>query len=214
MIVFNNFIKNNINNKYMSIVNRLSNFLTYFTRKNKNKKKNMTRKNKFNFNKSKIFTLDGKFEYSDEKYQGKSFFRKMTNDILEKKIAEIIKKNPHDNIVTIYRIGTNYIDMELLNDDVYSIYSPSEINKIMLPVKNFLQEIGIVYIDWKPDNIGISKSKKKVKLFDFDASGIINIKTKKWEDKAPTLFAYRQAVKNGMKTPIEIDNYAFDKEFN
>jgi len=197
----------------MSIINNLSKFLTFFTRKNKNKK-NMTRKNKFNFNKSKIFTLDGKFKYSDEKYQGKSFFRKMTNDSLEKKIAEIIKKNPHDNIVTIYRIGTNYIDMELLNDDVYSIYSRSEINKIMLPVKNFLQEIGIVYIDWKPDNIGISKSKKKVKLFDFDASGIINIKTKKWEDKAPTLFAYRQAIEKGMKTPIEIDNYAFDKEFN
>ena len=104
--------------------------------------------------------------------------------------------------------------MELLNDDVYSIYSPSEINKIMLPVKNFLQEIGIVYIDWKPDNIGISKSKKKVKLFDLDESGIINIKTKKWKDKAPTLFAYRQAIEKGMKTPIEIDNYAFDKEFN
>jgi len=197
----------------MTILIRLSNFFNSIT-KNYRTKKNITRKNKFNFNKSKIFTLDGEFEYSNEKYQGKSFFRKMTNNKLEKKIAEIIMKNPHVNIVTIYRIGSNYIDMELLDDEKYYFCSRSEIIKLMLPVKNFLQEIGIIYIDWKPDNMGISKSKKKLKLFDFDASGIINLKTKKWKNKPPKLFAYRQSIEKGMKTPIEIDNYVFKKGLN
>ena len=67
----------------MTILIRLSNFFNSIT-KNYRTKKNITRKNKFNFNKSKIFTLDGEFEYSNEKYQGKSFFRKMTNNKLEK----------------------------------------------------------------------------------------------------------------------------------
>ena len=156
--------------------------------------------------------MEGEFEYTDEKYQGKPFFRKVTNNKLEKKIAEIIKNNPHNNIITIYRIEPNYIDMELLDDNVFSSYNKNEIIKIMLLVKKFLQENGIVYIDWKPDNMGISKS-KKLKLFDFDASGIINIKSGKWKNEAPKFYAHKKAIENGIKIPIEIDNNAFDTEF-
>jgi serine/threonine protein kinase len=39
-----------------------------------------------------------------------------------------------------------------------------------LLAKNHLQTLGIMYIDWKPDNIGIDPD-GKYKLFDFDLSG-------------------------------------------
>ena len=189
------------------------NILNFFTKKYK-KKNSGTRKNRIDAPiQTKIFTLNGSFKYSKMKYKGKFFFRKMTNDVLEKKIALIVKNNPHPNIVTIYRVGENYIDMELLNDSLGRFYSKNKICSIMLPVKKYLQDLGIIYIDWKLDNIGLSQS-NILKLFDFDASGLINPLTGKWECKPPEWYAYRDAVTNGMKTPIEIDNFSFDKEFN
>ena len=114
--------------------------------------------------------------------------------------------NPHKNIIKIYYIGNNYIDMELVNVD---ITDTSKIKDVMIEVKTYLQSLGIMYIDWKLDNIGISDD-GQIKLFDFDGSGLINGKTKNWLIKPPNWWSYKNAIKNGMATPNEIDNYAFE----
>jgi hypothetical protein len=42
---------------------------------------------------------------------------------------------------------------------------------------------------------------------------LIDIETKEWIRRAPLYWSYREAIKNGMKTPSDIDNCAFDLEF-
>ena len=187
----------------------------------------------------KVLTLDGNFTTIDTEilHEGKDFFRKMTNDG-EKKICDILMQNPHKNIIKIYYVGKddeNYIDMELLlntdinlllkktntklsktntkllNTNMY-IQDISKIKNVMMEVKTYLQSLGIIYIDWKLDNIGISDD-KEIKLFDFNASGLIDIETKKWIIKPPEWWSYNEAIENGMVNPIDIDNYAFDIEF-
>ena len=150
------------------------------TKKCRNKiTKNYRNNNNSNGEGSRIYTLDGHFT-TDPKllHEGKYIFRKMTNDIGEKKICELLMNNPHKNIVKIYGIGKDYVDMELLNTDMDTT-DKSIIKTIMLDVKAYLQRLGIMYIDWKLDNIGISED-GEIKLFDFDVSGTIDNETKKW----------------------------------
>jgi len=179
--------------------------------RNKRRTKKCRNNNNSNGGSSRIYTLDGLLT-TDPKllHEGKYIFRKMTNDIGEKKICELLMNNPHKNIVKIYGIGKDYIDMELLNADMDSI-DKSIIKTKMLNVKAYLQSLGIMYIDWKLDNIGISED-GEIKLFDFDVSGTIDNKTKKWIIEPKKAWAYNNAIKNGMVTPTEIDNYAFNKE--
>lgn len=75
--------------------------------------------------------------------------------------------------------------MELLDTENIDI----EKAKIqMKKVKTFLHGLGIIYMDWKPDNID---KYGNYKLFDFDASGLVN--TKGWKIKPVELFAFRAA---------------------
>ena len=70
-----------------------------------------------------------------------------------------------------------------------------------------------MYIDWKPDNIGIDAD-GKYKLFDFDLSGITTSDGEKWKvHPAPYSWSYRQAIANGLKDPKEIDDFAFEINF-
>jgi len=159
-----------------------------------------------------VYTMDGDFNVDKEiLYKDNDFFRKMTKSAVEKKICELLMKYPHNNIIKIYGIGNDYIDMELLNTDI-SREDMSNIKNVMIQVKTYLQNLGIMYIDWKLDNIGISEN-KQIKLFDFDGSGLINIETNKWITEPQEWWSYREAIKNGMKTPIDINNYAFDIQF-
>ena len=230
----------------------MKNITKKYRKKNKtkyNKKKKTIKKIMKKYNKKKItgagkvYKSDGTFEDISDKHDGNEIFRKMTRNIREFKICEILKENPHENIVTIYKIndfGINdngkqvdncYIDMEVLDTNLER-FSLDEIRTTMKGVKDFLQKLGIVYIDWKPDNIGID-NKGKLKLFDFDVSGLIDTKTGEWRNwevgwKRKNLktgneeevimngdpahfFAYNQAVLAGKTTPIDIDDYAFKK---
>jgi len=167
---------------------------------------------------SKIYA-DGMITDIDETYNGKSFFRKKFNNSIplsrneiisiraERKIASILQKNPHPNIVTYYAITDTHIDMEEL--DVITPLDKIKMIDIMKNVKDFLQKLGIMYIDWKKDNIGIS-SDRTYKLFDFDVSGVISLKTNKWIVKPVEYWSYTQAIKKGCKTPKEIDDWSFD----
>jgi serine/threonine protein kinase len=94
-----------------------------------------------------------------------------------------------------------------------SVY-PSKLDKLKLietmkKVKDFLQSLGIMYIDWKPDNIGISKD-GTYKLFDFDVSGVIDLKTNKWIIEPLHYWNYNKSIENGCKTPQQIDDYSFN----
>ncbi len=160
----------------------------------------------------KVYKMNGEFTTNLEiLHEGKYFFRKMTISKREKDICELLMKNPHKNIVKIYDIGTDYIDMELLNIDMNSQHA-NKVITLMMGVKTYLQSLGIMYIDWKLDNIGISDD-GEIKLFDFDVSGLINIETKEWIIKPPKFWSYNTAIENGMETPTDIDNYAFDIGF-
>lgn len=179
------------------------------TKKYKHKRTKRTKRTKKTIGGIRIYTTDGEFT-SDPNilYKGKDFFRKMTNDSLEIEICKLLIKHPHKNIIKIYGIGANFIDMELLNTDINEEYI-SDIKNIMQDVKTYLQNLGIIYIDWKLDNIGISAD-GQYKLFDFDASGLIDIETNEWLIEPPKYWSYNKAIENGMETPNDIDNYAFD----
>ena len=118
-------------------------------------------------------------------------------------------KNQNHNIVTYYNVNDKYIEMEEL--DVTSKLDKIKVIETMEKVKEFLQSIGIMYIDWKPDNIGISKD-GNYKLYDFDASGVVDLKNSKvWIVKPLEYYNYNKAIKNGITDPKEIDNYSFVK---
>jgi serine/threonine protein kinase len=118
--------------------------------------------------------------------------------------------NPHANIVTLYAVEDTYIDMEVLNTDLSGV-ARNAIKTAMQDVQKHLHSLGIMYIDWKLDNIGISDD-GHIKLFDFDVSGTIHTKTSEWELKPLEYYSYIQAVEHGMQTPVEIDNYVFSTE--
>jgi serine/threonine protein kinase len=180
--------------------------------------------------KSTIYDPDtDSVKYVDETYDGKPFFRKnygKPHPLLdyskktESVIVKILMEHTHPNIVYYYTINTNYVDMEQLDthksnpllteQPVMTRKELNEIIEVMIKVKDFLQALGIIYVDWKFDNMGKSVD-GKYKLFDFDASGLIDLKTQQWKLKANTLYwSYRHAIKNGAQTPKEIDDWSFN----
>ena len=178
--------------------------------------------------KSTIYDPDtDSVKHVDETYDGKSFFRKnygkpnmflVYSIKMELAIVKILMEHPHPNIVYYYDINTKYVDMEqvdthksnLLYQHVMTSEDLNEIIEVMSKVKDFLQALGIMYVDWKFDNMGKSVD-GKYKLFDFDASGIIDLKTQQWKLKANSIYwSYNEAIKNGAQTPKEIDDWSFN----
>jgi serine/threonine protein kinase len=115
----------------------------------------------------------------------------------------------HPNIVYVYRAYDDFTDVELVRP--ITSMSPLIVKK-MQSVMEYLHELGIAYVDWKIDNIGIGVD-GEVKLFDFDGSGIFNVNDSEvWVQKAPKFYMYRKVVdtmlQNGIK-PCNIDRWAF-----
>ena len=91
-----------------------------------------------------VYNMDGEFTIDTEiLHEGKDFFRKMTKHMGERKICELLMKYPHNNIVKIYHIVDDYIDMELLNTDM-SRENMSSVKNVMMEVKTNLQNLGII----------------------------------------------------------------------
>ena len=159
---------------------------------------------------SKVYTLKGEIENIDidiSQYNNQHIFKKITRSKVELAICKILMKHPHKNIVRIFEVGTDYVIMECVNIDLTS-KSKNDILVTMQTVKTYLQNLGIIYIDWKPDNIGIGID-DQLKLFDFDVSGLLDVNTQNWIIEPKPYYAYSHAILDGFKTPIEIDNYAF-----
>ena len=149
----------------------------------------------------------------NEKFNSVNFFRKYGTSIVEHKIGSILQENPHPNIVKIYRITDKYIDIEEVKPTIFM--NTTDKKKLVAAAdsaKRHLQNLGIMYIDWKPDNMGIGAD-GKYKLFDFDASGITTSNTKKWQIKPSDYWSYRQALANGLTDPKAIDDFVFEINF-
>jgi len=188
--------------------------------------------NKFIIMKSLIYNTKFELHTLNELFNNKPFFRKKyysnleINTSIEHNIAQILFVNPQPNIVNIYRINKNYYDIELLNTNIdtilnikynYNSKSKLKIDKTIIKkqfysAKQQLQHLGIIYIDWKLDNVGID-SNNIIKIFDFDCSGIYDIKNpSNWIIEPIMLNNYKKAIKNNIKNPIDIDNYLFEEE--
>jgi hypothetical protein len=154
--------------------------------------------------------------------KGMSFFRKLyplvrgKNDgrDREKQVIELLKEQPypHPNIVSFHNITERYVDMDLLYPlDLHD--SLEDIVITMKGVKSFLQGIGIIYMDWKLDNI--AKGTQGYVLVDFDCSGIVEYEFSEmvisgtiWKVE-PSGWSYSQA-KRICNTPNEMDDWSFD----
>jgi len=133
-------------------------------------------------------------------------------DICQMLIEQQRMGRKHPNIVYVYRAYEDFTDVELIRP--IQNMSPLIVKK-MQSVMEYLQELGIAYMDWKIDNIGIG-SDGEVKLFDFDGSGIFDVNDSEvWVQKAPKFYMYRKAVdtmrENGIKSRNirDIDRWAF-----
>ena len=124
----------------------------------------------------------------------------------EIQICNVLIKHRLPNVVNIYEVTSDHIDMELL--DVKSV-NYEEARCSMHQAKEQLESVGIMYMDWKLDNVG--KNKEGIyKVFDFDISGLIDLKNPtEWLVSPLKYYSYKRATEEGAKTPIEIDNYAF-----
>lgn len=161
-----------------------------------------------------IMDKDGDFQVSNFKNSlGYYYFRKVGPGQLEYKICNKIIQKPHLNIVQFYIVNSISLDMEILQTPI-SINCESQALKLitdMISARNYLLDNGIVYIDWKLDNIGWSETDNVFKLFDFDLAGTFNSETNKWIDEPDKLFAYKNAMKNEIFDPVGIDSFNFCK---
>lgn len=157
---------------------------------------------------SKVYNYDGNISDIDDMYDSTIFFRKMSSSTNEKDICNILKEHPHPNIVNIYRIADTHIDMELLTP--CNMIRPNKflLYKHMNLARKHLQKLGIIYIDWKYDNVGLDNN-GNYKLFDFDVSGLVYYKTAEWIINPLPYFSYERAIKRGFRNPLDIDNYSF-----
>ncbi len=145
-------------------------------------------------------------------YAGKPIFRKENPSDTEQQIARIIMHNPHPNIVTIYAVSPDKIDMELVTPFIETKLNPDSSHKEQLKkAKEHLQKYGIVYIDWKLDNVGIGKD-GLIKLYDFDMSYIFDGDV---FIAGPTHhgYKYKNAKASGYINPKNMNNAIFLKEF-
>jgi serine/threonine protein kinase len=148
------------------------------------------------------------------KINGTNFFRKYGGSTIEHMIYGILIKNPHPNIVKVYQINDSYVDIEELKPFLSrKNYDRKAIVEAASAAKSHLQSLGIMYIDWKPDNMGIGVD-GNYKLFDFDASGMVSRNSKKWSREPMPYWSYEQALAKGLSDPKEIDDYAFDIGFS
>jgi hypothetical protein len=154
---------------------------------------------------SKHYNLEGHIVDLPELFDGTPFFRKSTYSVVEKLIAKTLMRHPHPNIVQIYRVDGYMVDMELVKP--IGRLNPVRLWRQMDSARKHLQRFGIMYIDWKLDNIGVDRY-GNYKLFDFDVSGIAEIDRPEWRVDPLKYYIYQKAAKMYAE-PQMIDNYAF-----
>ena len=141
----------------------------------------------------------------NETFQGLPFFRKYIQYI-EYRIYQILQENPHPHLVTVYRLTESFVDIELLTPaNELPDYDEVSIVAAARSVKEHLQGLGIFYMDWKSDNLGLKGT--TYRLFDFDGAGYFR---QGWIIQPMPYWSYRQAAEKGLTDPKEMDDYAFE----
>ena len=139
---------------------------------------------------------------------GISFVRKYidVNDnreyVLSKYIFHLQQHNHVnlENVVKILNVTKQYYDQEYLtNIEKINFSNNKHLSDIKKAIKQ-LNDIGIIYLDLKNDNIGYSLQYKKWKIFDFDSSAMyIN---NEWLIKPPSYKNHLLCLSND---PYQID---------
>jgi hypothetical protein len=180
-------------------------------------------------NKSTVYDMNSdSASKTDETYDGLPFFRKYGpprtrnhaySNKVERTIVKILMDHPHPNIVNYYDVTDDYITMEQLCTEKSASccvgLEPTsyddliEIQELMVKVKTYLQGLGIMYVDWKFDNLAKSVD-GTYKLFDFDASGLVDLNSQQWILEPQHYWNYNEALKNGCVTPQAIDDWGFN----
>ena len=167
---------------------------------------------------SKMYTLEGDIIDIQDNYKDQNIFRKQVRRNVELIISKKIMDNPNPYIVNIFEVNNDNstVDMELLNTN-YELNDENK-KKIQITIKealNYLHSINVMYIDWKYDNIGLSKD-GTFKLFDFDASGIADSTNENWLIRKPGSsqtwsppgsYAWSIALINHITPPLCADNF-------
>jgi serine/threonine protein kinase len=137
---------------------------------------------------SVIYQQDGAFKTSFDKFKGQYYFQKMinSNDPTHRNelfIAQKLLQNPQPNVVRVLDIsykGKVHIKYELL--DIEKEFNPSD-KSFLFQIKNGLRNLNnldIIYIDLKDDNIGFDSKTNQWKIFDFDCSGVCKSSKTGW----------------------------------
>lgn len=159
------------------------------------------------------YFFDGSLLPCDITYEGKPVFRKYTHSEVELKVAELLKENPCEDIVDIYKVDTYFFDMELVRPNNRRISAMTKEQQQLVVhslenAKQFLQEHNVVYFDWKEDNFGFNDN-GECKLFDFDACGIFSEHDSTIWNHAPSNYYVYNKYKDMFQDPRRIDNLAF-----
>ena len=151
-----------------------------------------------------MYDTGGEYSGISATYNSKPLFRKMYPQDNELRVARIIQAHPHPNVVEIYHVCDEYIDMELLQTD-----KPYNVQDIERAHQHLLKH-SIVYMDWKPDNFGVDLN-GITKVFDFDSSGMFDKETDTWVYCPPSYYSMRHATETGLINPSDIDRFTFEK---
>ena len=151
-----------------------------------------------------LFDEDGEYHSISNTHNGKPLFRKMYPDDNEVRVARILQAYPHPNLVDIYHVCDEYIDMELL--ETSGSWSEHDVER----AHSHLLKHGVVYMDWKPDNYGRDLN-GITKVFDFDSSGVFDKETDTWIYCPPNYLAMRKATEAGHINPSDVDRYTFEE---
>jgi len=191
-----------------------------FSKKRLTKKKRRQNKKRMSrVGGQRVWMYNGKLFFNNNEYfNGKDFFEKPTSPGgTENTIYGKLFGHMQPNIVSIYEVTGNSVKIEVLTTNILLKSDPNYFNIVktkMREVKDYLQNNGIVYFDWKLDNIGIG-SDGELKLFDFDCSGIINGGKLLNGKDLNGCWSYQQALRQlgNFTDPINIDDYLFEQCF-
>ena len=151
-----------------------------------------------------MYDTDGEYSSIPNTYNSKPLFRKMCPDDNEMRVARILQAHPHPNLIEIYHVCDDYIDMELVLTGMP--YNQQDIER----AHAHLLKHNIVYMDWKPDNFGVDLN-GVTKVFDFDSSGMFDKETDTWVYCPPNYFSMRHASAAGHINPSDVDRYTFEE---
>jgi len=133
------------------------------------------------------------------------YIKKNPNNI-ERYIANLIKANPHPNIVTVYDVTDKYIEMEKLDTNC-GPYDEASLSK----ARDYFLKHNIAYLDWTQDNFGKDAS-GNTKVYDFNFSGIMNSTNDAWRVEPWPGRVYLETKLTGATTPLEFEEYSFQNK--